>query len=172
MKSAVGVNDVIFSKIPHGLKSSNSREEYNYIRTILIIGHFYFQIRFSDSQLGWISSIFIRLAFCNSSVQKSCNTVTVYCSTIACLIIYIYKQQVLHSHWLKTCQLILNQCKKVEIECKTVKSTASCSDKQNGEQKLNENWNSLSKTQYHYPGVHGLLNYLITKQSAKLNNNQ
>ena len=32
----------------------------------------------------------------------------------------------------------------------------------NGGQKLNKDWNSLSKFQY---------NYLITKQSAKLNNN-
>ena len=32
---------------------------------------------------------------------------------------------------------------------------------QNGGQKLNRDWNSLSKFQY---------NYLITKQSAKLNN--
>ena len=35
-------------------------------------------------------------------------------------------------------------------------------DKQIGRQKLNKDWNSLSKFQY---------NYLITKQSVKLNNN-
>ena len=59
------------------------------------------------------------------------------------------------------------ECKKSEIECKTVKlkwltAPTLSSDKQNGGQKLNKDWNSLSKFQY---------NYLITKQSAKLNNN-
>ena len=65
------------------------------------------------------------------------------------------------------------ECKKLklsaksEIECKTVKlkwltAPTLSSDKQNGGQKLNEDWNSLSKFQH---------NYLITKQSAKFNNN-
>ena len=92
----------------------------------------------------------------------------------------IYKQQFLHSDWLRACQLIPNQCKKEklsakrwnwvqksEIECKTVKlkwltALTVSSDKQNGGQTLNKDWNSLSKFQH---------NYLITKQSAKLNNN-
>ena len=56
---------------------------------------------------------------------------------------------------------------KSEIECKKVKlkmidSSTLSSEKQNGGQKLNEGWNSLSKFQ---------CNYLITKQSAKLTNN-
>ena len=65
------------------------------------------------------------------------------------------------------------ECKEVklsaksEIECKTVKlkwltAPTLSSDKENGGQKLNKDWNSLFKFQY---------NYLITKQSAKLNNN-
>ena len=96
------------------------------------------------------------------------------------IMLIIYKQQFLHSDWLRACQLIPNQCKKVklsakswnwvqksEIECKTMKlkwltAPTLSSDKQNGGQKLNEGWNSLSKVQH---------NYLITKQSAKLNNN-
>ena len=77
--------------------------------------------------------------------------------------IITYKQQFLHSDWLRACQLIPNQCKKMklsakswnrvqksEIECKTVKlkwltAPTLSSDKQNGGQKLNEDWNSLSK---------------------------
>ena len=55
---------------------------------------------------------------------------------------------------------------KSEIECKTVElkwlTATLSSDKQNGGQKLNEDWNSSSKSKY---------NYLTTKQSAKLNNN-
>ena len=52
---------------------------------------------------------------------------------------------------------------KSEIECKKVKLIMiDSSDKQNGEQKLNEDCNCLSKFQY---------NYLITKQSAKFTNN-
>ena len=56
---------------------------------------------------------------------------------------------------------------KGEIECKTMKlkwltAPPLSSDKQNGGEKLNEDWNCLSKFQN---------NYLITKQSAKLSNN-
>ena len=65
---------------------------------------------------------------------------------------------------------------KSEIEWKKVKLSAKewnwvqngeikmidSSNKQNGGQKLNKDWNSLSKFQH---------NYFITKQSAKLNNN-
>ena len=56
---------------------------------------------------------------------------------------------------------------KSETECKTVKlkwltAPTLSSDKKYGEQKLSKDWNSLSKFQY---------NYLIIKQSAKLNNN-
>ena len=94
--------------------------------------------------------------------------------------VIIYKQQFLHSDWLRACQLIPNQCKKVklsakrwnwvqksEIECKTVKlkwltARTLSSDKQNGGQKLNKDCNSSSKFQHIY---------FITKQSAKLNNN-
>ena len=100
-------------------------------------------------------------------------------------VLILYKQQFLHSDWLRASQLILNQCKKLklsaerwnwvqksEIECKTVKlkwlTASSLSldkkivEKNNGGQNLNKDWNSLSKFQY---------NYLITKQSVKLNNN-
>ena len=60
-----------------------------------------------------------------------------------------------------------NWVQKSEIECKTVKlkwltAPTLSSDKQNGGQELNKDWNSLSKFQY---------NYLITKESAQLNNN-
>ena len=60
-----------------------------------------------------------------------------------------------------------NWVQKSEIECKTVKlkwltTPTLSSDKQNGRQKLNKDLKSLSKFQY---------NCLITKQSAKLNNN-
>ena len=83
-------------------------------------------------------------------------------------ILIIYKQQFLHCDWLRACQLIPNQCKKVklsakrwnwvqksEIECKTVKlkwltAPPLSSDKQNGGEKLNEDWNCLSKFQYNY----------------------
>ena len=86
-----------------------------------------------------------------------------------CLVLrlIIYKQQFLHSDWLRVCQLIPNQCKKVKLRAKrwnwvqkkeiekTVKlkwltAPTLSSDKQNGREKLNKDWNSLSKFQYNY----------------------
>ena len=76
-------------------------------------------------------------------------------------------QATISAFWLVKSMLISpKSVQKREIECKTGKLkwlTATLSwDKQNGGQKLNEDWNSSFKSQY---------NYLITKQSAKLNNN-
>ena len=91
-------------------------------------------------------------------------------------------QAIISAFWLvKSLSINPKSVQKSEIECKKLKlsekkkwnwvqngeiividSSYLSSDKQNGGQKLNEHWNSVSKFQH---------NYLITKQSAKLNNN-
>ena len=78
----------------------------------------------------------------------------------------IKKQQFLHSDWLRACQLIPNQCKREKlsakmwnwvqksvIESKMVKlkwltAPTLRADKQNGGQKLNEDWNSFFNNNY------------------------
>ena len=75
-------------------------------------------------------------------------------------------QATISAFWLvKSMSINPKSVQKSEIECKTVKlkwltAPTLSSDKQNGGQKLNKGWNCLSKFQH---------NYLITKQSAKLN---
>ena len=80
------------------------------------------------------------------------------------MIIRIHKQQFLQFDWLRACQLIPDQCKEVKFIAqiwkwvqKSVMVSAKrwnwkwwtaptlSSDKQNGGQNLNEDWNSLSK---------------------------
>ena len=90
-------------------------------------------------------------------------------------------QATISAFWLvKSMSINPKSVQKTEIECKKVKlsakkwnwvqngeikmidSSSLSSDKQNGGQKLNKDWNSSSKFQY---------NCLIAKQRAKLNNN-
>ena len=77
-------------------------------------------------------------------------------------------QATISAFWLvKSTSVNPKSVQKSEIECKTVKlkwltAPTLSSDKQHGRQRLNKDWNSLSTFQY---------NYLMTKQSPKLNNN-
>ena len=70
-----------------------------------------FGVHFSN--YGLLVALFGKIDFSLSLWSKN------GCIQVPVSILIIYKQQFLHSDWLRACQLIPNQCKKVKLSAKS-----------------------------------------------------